>query len=286
MSHEATNWAFKQRGLKPATRVVLLYLADRHNPDYGCFPSQAQLAADCEMSRASVNNHLEELERAGLIRRERRINPETRKQMSTLYILGFEEAFAQAPCPENGHGNEAEPCLKIGESRVQNLDTNPVRESVNTTTDFGADADDPGARCLAACGQGLSEQSRSVIRQTDEVIDAWLAEGLDLDLDVMPVLSERTAPRKQPRTIRTWDYFSEAVRARHAQRMARAAKAQDAEKQHVAAGAPESDPVERLAGWINSGQHVPPSAVSNRQRDELVRRGLVTDHRLRQLQIY
>lgn len=41
-----------------------------------------------------------------------------------------------------------------------------------------------------------------------------------------------------------------------------------------------------LADWINSGKPVPPSAVSNTQRDELVDRGLVTRDRLRELQIY
>ena len=39
MSHEATNWAIKQRGLKPTTKIVLWHLCDRFNPDYGCFPS-------------------------------------------------------------------------------------------------------------------------------------------------------------------------------------------------------------------------------------------------------
>jgi hypothetical protein len=39
MSHEATNWAIQQRGLKPTTTIVLWHLCDRHNPDFGCFPS-------------------------------------------------------------------------------------------------------------------------------------------------------------------------------------------------------------------------------------------------------
>jgi hypothetical protein len=46
MSHEATNWAIKQRGLKPTAKIVLWHLCDRFNPDYGCFPSQARLAHD------------------------------------------------------------------------------------------------------------------------------------------------------------------------------------------------------------------------------------------------
>ena len=33
MSHKATVWAIQQRGLKPATKIVLWFLCDRHNPD-------------------------------------------------------------------------------------------------------------------------------------------------------------------------------------------------------------------------------------------------------------
>lgn len=40
-----------------------------------------------------------------------------------------------------------------------------------------------------------------------------------------------------------------------------------------------------LADWINSGKHVPPSAINNRQRDELLASGLVKPERLRELGI-
>jgi len=93
VSHKATNWAIEQRGLKPIAKVLLWRLADRHNPDYGCFPDQASLAHDCEISRASVNRYLNELEERGLIRREQRIHPDTKKQMNTRYVLAFEDDF-------------------------------------------------------------------------------------------------------------------------------------------------------------------------------------------------
>ncbi|WP_111735813.1 helix-turn-helix domain-containing protein [Roseovarius amoyensis] len=107
MSHEATNWAIRQRGLKPTTRIVLWHLCDRFNPDYGCFPSQERLAHDCEISRSTLNAHLGQLEAAGLLRRVPRLHPVTRRQMPTRYILGFEPHFAPddpSPCPETGHG--------------------------------------------------------------------------------------------------------------------------------------------------------------------------------------
>jgi len=286
MSHQATNWAFQQRGLRPAARVVLLYLADRHNPDNGCFPSQTQLAYDCEMSRSGLNNILEELVDLGLIRRERRINPKTRKQMSTRYILGFEDDFAQEPCPDNGHGIDQKPCPKIADSRVQTLDTNPVREPVSTTTDFEARTPGPAEKCVNACGPGLSDYARRVIRDTDDVIHGWIETGVDLEADVLPVLTERTATARD-RVIRTWDYFTQAVRARQTRREAQEARAgQNAENQHVRSPTPDSDPVVCLARWINSGARVPPSAVTNTQRDALLARGLVSEARLRALQIY
>jgi hypothetical protein len=117
MSHEATNWAIKQRGLKPTTKIVLWHLCDRFNPDYGCFPSQERLAHDCEISRSTLNEHLGQLEAAGLLRRVPRIHPITKRQMPTRYILGFEPGFTPhvpEPCPETGHGNpdDGETCAE------------------------------------------------------------------------------------------------------------------------------------------------------------------------------
>jgi hypothetical protein len=109
MSHEATNWAIKQRGLKPTTKIVLWHLCDRFNPDYGCFPSQDRLAHDCEISRSTLNDHLGQLEAVGLLRRVPRLDPVTKRQLSTRYVLGFEPGFtpvAVLPCPEIGHGED------------------------------------------------------------------------------------------------------------------------------------------------------------------------------------
>ena len=109
MSHEATNWAIKQRGLKPTTKIVLWHLCDRFNPDYGCFPSQDRLAHDCEISRSTLNDHLGQLEAVGLLRRVARRDFVTKRQLPTRYILGFEPGFtpvAVVPCPEIGHGED------------------------------------------------------------------------------------------------------------------------------------------------------------------------------------
>lgn len=142
MSHDATNWAIKQRGIKPALKVVLWHLCDCHNPAFGgAFPSQEYLAEQCEIPRSTLNVYLDGLEKAGLIIREQRRKPGSQTQERTRYFFPFEPDFAAKkaaiPCPETGHGtaeaesrNEGEPSPENGESRVQNLDSNPVREPV------------------------------------------------------------------------------------------------------------------------------------------------------------
>ena len=101
MSHAATNWAIQQRGLKPATKIVLWHLGDRHNPDFGCFPTQARLAEDAQMSISALNEHLATLEDLGLIHRIRAHNPHSHRRLPTRYILGFEQGFAQKLPPES-----------------------------------------------------------------------------------------------------------------------------------------------------------------------------------------
>ena len=137
MSHAATNWAIQQRGLKPTTKIVLWHLCDRFNPDFGCFPSQEQLAEDCEISRSTLNEHLAILETTGLIRRVQRLNPGTKRQMPTRYILAFEPGFTQdrpIPCPDTGHGADVQDDLpfappentaEIGASPADNPDPCP-----------------------------------------------------------------------------------------------------------------------------------------------------------------
>ena len=122
MSHEATNWAVKQKGLRPIAKIVLWHLADCHNPVQGCFPTQEYLAGEAEVSRASVNRILTELEQSGIIRRDQQVDPETKRQLPTRYRLAFEKDFE--PLDVDGHvsgldtGISGEPCLKNEQSRV------------------------------------------------------------------------------------------------------------------------------------------------------------------------
>lgn len=303
MSHRATNWAIQQRGLKPATKLVLWYLCDRHNPDYGCFPSQQQLADDAEMSVSSLNEHLAKLEALGLIRRHRRVNAKTRKQENTRYILGFEDDFAQEPTPKSGGGKEGagaehpvtpspnsgdgsvsgfsgEPSPENGQSRLQNLETNPVREPVREEEESASAAKSIlpkviEAMDLAEPGPWWSGPSAVA------AVERWLALGLTAEqiietarqfADVVP------EPPQGPKALdRSMVRASEAAKRLPAPRSGKRRADLTAEEREQARNAA----LELVANRVRAGQHIPGNAVSSSMRVELLRRKLVTEDQLR-----
>jgi hypothetical protein len=164
MSHEATNWAIKQRGLKPTTKIVLWHLCDRFNPDYGCFPSQVRLAHDCEISRSTLNDHLGQLEAIGLLRRVPRIDPVTKRQMATRYILRFEPGFTPAdvvPCPETGHGFS--PLGVAAETAAEIDPTTTISVEPCSDSGHGIDAKPVSGFCPDPC----PENGQSRVRNPD-----------------------------------------------------------------------------------------------------------------------
>lgn len=345
MSHKATVWALDQRRIKGTTKIVLWHLCDRYNPEHGCFPSQELLAYDCQVSRSGLNNHLAHLERCGLMRRERRIDPISKRQMSTRYILGFEEGFTpvasaaaakdmaesgcadQKPCPNSGHGQcdeehisnkdlesissekpcpdsvhgavskkRVEPCPENGPSRVQNLDTNlvreplrePVKEEEEEAAARDAEFDRFFAELLTALGfaanaalpawwQGWAAKTH-VRRWRDDL-------GLSLDRIIETATESRTDHPNPPDGPKALDRFME----RAAQRDAIAAAAttnpkKSTRRRKVEASPPLSDDEKAAfyAKMVNSDCYLPVSVISNSIRDAMLVRGLVTPGRLRQ----
>ena len=312
MSHKATVWAIQQRGLKPATKIVLWFLCDRHNPDFGCFPTQERLAQDAEMSVSALNDHLARLEALRLIHRVRTHDPRTHKRQATRYILAFEDGFPQDPSPDSGdglYGTEEEqddnptpdsahgaisgfspnPSPDFAQSHLRNPETNLVREPLSKPV-----KEEEGA------------QAREEI--SDEVFGDLL-DALGLDPAALPGWWQGWPPRLHVRRWRDELGLTEAeiIAAAEASRqehpeppdgpkaldraMQRAAqrKVEDAgrkRRKSKAAPAPAAKPITDLpafyADLVNSDRYLPVSAISNTMRDAMLARGLVTAERLRE----
>lgn len=101
MSHYMTALAMKQRGLKPAAKIVLYWLADHHNGETGdCFPSHKRLAELCECSDRDVRRQINKLVELGLVSIEGRTRGNG-SQTSNAYILHLSgnDAGTNSPPP-------------------------------------------------------------------------------------------------------------------------------------------------------------------------------------------
>jgi len=312
MSHKATVWAIQQRGLKPATKIVLWFLCDRHNPDFGCFPTQARLADDAEMSISALNDHLAKLQELRLIHRVRTEDPRTHKRLATRYILGFEDGFPQEPTPETGDGFDgteeeqgcdpspdsghgaisgfsAKPSPDFAQSHLRNPETNLVREPLSKPV--------------------KEEEEDAQARDSD--FDRFFAEvilALGLDPAALPGWWQGGPPRLHVQRWRTELGLTEAeivaaakgTRKDHPEppdgpkaldrAMQRAAqrKTEDAgrkRRKRRSDPAPAVKPIIDLpafyANLVNADGFLPVSAISNTMRDAMLWRGLVTPERLR-----
>jgi hypothetical protein len=315
MSHKATVWAIQQRGLKPATKIVLWFLCDRHNPDFGCFPTQARLADDAEMSISALNEHLAKLEKLRLIHRVRVHDPRTHKRQATRYILGFEDGFPQKPTPETGHGFcgteeeqhadptpesghgaisgfSAKPSPDFAQSHLRNPETNLVREPLSKPVKEEEDAaardsdfDRFFAELLGALGFAANASlpawwqggpARLHIRR-------WIDDlGLSEDRIIQIALESRSDHPNPPDGPKALDRFMERAAQRDAQAAADASggKAKRQRKRYV--GPPPSD--DELAAFyaakVNSDEYLPASMISSAMCGLMLTRGLVTRERL------
>ena len=118
MSHYMTALAMKQQGLRPATKVVLYWIADHHNSETGdCFPSINRLAVLCEMSRRSVETHITALEDQGLLKRISQYR-DTGGKTANSYLLELTGTLENSDDTQN---------LRMGSEKFAHGDTQNLR---------------------------------------------------------------------------------------------------------------------------------------------------------------
>ena len=124
MSHYMTALAMKQQGLKPATKIVLYWLADHHNGETGkCFPSLARLCKVTEMGKTALVGHLDTLEKLGLIERLRKYD-DNGAFKSTDYVLTLKDDTLVR--------NTDNPCSDFTPPLVRNANTNLVSNNLGS----------------------------------------------------------------------------------------------------------------------------------------------------------
>jgi len=134
VSHYMTALAMKQQGLKPATKIVLYWLADHHNGETGkCFPSLARLCKVTEMGKTALVGHLDTLEKLGLIERLRKYDNNGAFK-STDYVLTLKDDTLVR--------NTDNPCSDFAPPLVRNANTNLGSNNLGKETNKSASDDD------------------------------------------------------------------------------------------------------------------------------------------------
>src|SRR5690625_1955113 len=283
----------QRRVVGSATRKsVLLYMADKAADDgSGIWTSKANIARDLELSRRAVQLAIQELIRTGLVIEagqrgckhgytvEYAILPQAVDNLPSTRGQAVDKTFSTS---ERGSPREsgARGTRERGSPHPVNQ-VHPNHPYKNTTTTKlkvdgkTVDNSDPQALCLAVAGHGLCPASRAAIVATAEVIDGWLQEGIDLEAVILPVIQARTTyVRISP--IRSWAYFTDAVRAAYQTRLRHPEMPRSAEQ----ANAPGNAQLRFYADWVNSDRYLPPSTITNATVRALLKAGLTNTERL------
>ena len=139
MSHYMTALAMKQPYLRPATKIVLYWLADHHNGETGdCYPSLSRLAKCCEMDKSAVHRHIGTLTTKGLISVKRRWRDDG-GFTSNFYVLHLEDPMLQnedTPISKTQHPPVAKCEPNLGNNNLGNNEVVLVRNVDQTVRDF------------------------------------------------------------------------------------------------------------------------------------------------------
>ena len=89
MSSKAISWAWRQTGLSPVEKCVLMALADFHSDSAGCFPSLKSICERANTSKSTTLRALVELGRRNLIEKEIRQGKSANKISNNYRLSGF-----------------------------------------------------------------------------------------------------------------------------------------------------------------------------------------------------
>ncbi|CAI0814834.1 helix-turn-helix domain-containing protein [Serratia proteamaculans] len=145
MSMELMVRAMKMKVGNPLRKLVLLKLADNANDQGECWPAVQYIAEQCEISKRSAQNHIQQLVKDGLVRIEER-KAENGLNRSNVYHLVLNSYGADAapyganPAPMGASAAGG----RVQELHPESVSLEPVIEPIPPNPQVGDDADAPG----------------------------------------------------------------------------------------------------------------------------------------------
>lgn len=208
MSIQAIAWAIEQKTGSPAGKVVLMCLANYAGEHGECWPSQATIAAETELSERSVRDWLLRLEAAGLLVREHRQRADGSRK-SDMIRLKIHPAKSAGRTQSNRQQVPSQPAAGAGLTSFE-----PSEEPSAAAARGKSDLDSLTDKLLDAAGDKIQPHGAVVLAPILGLLDA----GCDLDADILPTIRARAA--KMARPAGSWSYFVAAIRDAYEARLA------------------------------------------------------------------
>lgn len=241
MANTLVTLAYRVRGYGAPAKGVLVRLADLANPDgTDARPTVQRLADELELSTRAVQDALKRLRQAGVIivtteaagtrPRVYRLNAPLMRQLAeaadqSRLAEGVQEVHPHRGAGDAGvqdvHHYDASRGAGGSPPGVQEVHPQPPLQPVDDAAD--ARGDDPVAtpEARAVCAVvGVDVRSSGGWWMVDGEVGRWLAEGCDLNLDVLPTIRaamQRRGSQGPPNSPR---YFANAVANAKAARLA------------------------------------------------------------------
>lgn len=146
MSIDATRWAWRQQGLRPSDKLVLLSMADRAGENHTCFPSKPRLERDTGLDRKTIIKCWDRLCEYGLLRDTERRVGHTGQVIVWQLLLDHESSRENTTESEGSQKRDASKGSRFSQQRVPKTDTKgsqkrtpePISEPTKESTREGA----------------------------------------------------------------------------------------------------------------------------------------------------
>lgn len=212
MSNRAINWASMLK-LKPTEKVVLLMLADTADAFDETYPSNARLAALCNISERTVMRAKQKLEELGLIAQKARYRDGV--QLSNNYRLHVSKPVPEALQVRLPKGGDKLSPYRNSKTAAQNQGGDNLTPLNTANNSVGGDTHvTPGVTNQA--DRGDTGVTRGVTK-TAEGGDTHVTQNpLNPHLTHQePTLQQGKKPSREPVTNPVWDAYADEYRKRY-----------------------------------------------------------------------
>jgi hypothetical protein len=200
---------------KPSYFTVAWAIACHMNRQRGgwAWPGYSRIAETAGIKRRSAIYAIKWMESRGHLRIVRKRNGERNDPNHYRPIVRGGANFAL--------GGGAQPCTRVVHSHAPEPLSQPLNAVAggNGLSDWKEEKkEDDREKVLRALG--ATSNDRKWTRQLHR-LNKWLADGFDLDLDILPTISRLSdAARQRGKSISSLNYFNQAIAKAHAERLA------------------------------------------------------------------